>query len=85
MMQRKTPNDQGAALLSILMIVAVMSVAALAAVEALGRSLSLARVSSERKPSGPRDQPRRSARLRLNASTPWTMTRSAQPSRLASP
>jgi len=48
MMQRKTPNDQGAALLSILMIVAVMSVAALAAVEALGRSLSLARVSSER-------------------------------------
>ena len=39
MMQRKTPNDQGAALLSILMIVAVMSVAALAAVEALGRSL----------------------------------------------
>lgn len=43
-----SPKDRGAALLSILMIVAVMSVAALAAVEALGRSLSLARVSSER-------------------------------------
>jgi general secretion pathway protein K len=42
------PNDRGAALLSILMIVAVMSVAALTAVDALGRSLSLARVSSQR-------------------------------------
>ena len=42
------PRDRGAALLSILMIVAVMSVAALTAVDALGRSISLARVSSER-------------------------------------
>lgn len=42
------PGDRGAALLSILMIVAVMSVAALAAVDALGRSISLARVSSQR-------------------------------------
>lgn len=42
------PKDRGAALLSILMIVAVMSVAALTAVDALGRSISLARVSSER-------------------------------------
>ncbi|MBU1286794.1 MAG: type II secretion system minor pseudopilin GspK [Alphaproteobacteria bacterium] len=48
MTQATSPKDRGAALLSILMIVAVMSVAALAAVEALGRSLSLARVSSER-------------------------------------
>ena len=42
------PKDRGAALLSILMIVAVMSVAALTAVDALGRPISLARVSSER-------------------------------------
>ena len=48
MMQPVSQKDRGAALLSILMIVMVMSVAALAAVEALGRSLSLARVSSER-------------------------------------
>ncbi|WP_430401305.1 type II secretion system minor pseudopilin GspK [Hyphomonas sp.] len=44
----RTPNDRGAALLSILMIVAVMSVAALTAVDALGRSLGLAQVSSQR-------------------------------------
>lgn len=42
------PNDRGAALLSILMIVAVMSVAALTAVDALGRSLGLAQVASQR-------------------------------------
>jgi general secretion pathway protein K len=48
MNRTSTPDDRGAALLSILMIVAVMSVAALTAVDALGRSLSLARVSSQR-------------------------------------
>jgi len=41
-------NERGAALLSILMIVAVMSVAALGAVESLGRSVALARLSDER-------------------------------------
>ncbi len=41
-------NERGAALLSILMIVAVMSIAALGAVESLGRSLALARLSDER-------------------------------------
>lgn len=48
MTKTSTPRDRGAALLSILMIVAVMSVAALTAVDALGRSISLARVSSQR-------------------------------------
>ena len=41
-------KERGAALLSILMIVAVMSIAALAAVESLGRSIALARLSDER-------------------------------------
>ena len=41
-------RERGAALLSILMIVAVMSIAALAAVESLGRSVALARLSDER-------------------------------------
>jgi general secretion pathway protein K len=48
MTQTSSPRDSGAALLSILMIVAVMSVAALTALDALGRSISLARVSSQR-------------------------------------
>lgn len=48
-MNRRSGHDQrGAALLSILMIVAVMSIAALAAVESLGRSVALARLSDER-------------------------------------
>ncbi len=48
MTQSPPPGDRGAALLSLLMIVAVMSVAALAAVDALGRSISLAHVSAQR-------------------------------------
>ncbi|KCZ94301.1 type II secretion system minor pseudopilin GspK [Hyphomonas johnsonii] len=44
----RAPRDSGAALLTILLIVAVMSVAALAALDSLGRSLNLSRISSER-------------------------------------